>query len=561
MALDYNPFEKDQAPNSLVLRKNRVKVHEEPPPLPQELTDQNPEGVTPAERAGDAQKSPPDQKAGDSCHDSHPINDLESLTEVLKSEPPPKSTTQNVEPPPPSASPAQKSGDAERSPPAERAGDMNNQIDPFPAWKLAKDELYTEFPHRFVMCLEQEELSLREFRFLIFLARETFGWHRSWVTLKNKIILERTRIPERHLRDTLKNLQRLGIVLIQERKSPNGQTLANNFAFNEQYFRKYLVPDRGILDSKQSQSPAEKAGDDLSAGPALSAGSGDDLSAGEDPCSFSGGRRIVIPNKNKDLSQENAVLKKEDLNKDLNKSLSLSETTHFFDEIYFSKIRAPKLEREEREAFNSIIKRNSDLTIQEIKECFSVVESEHDANGNVIKSKFVWMAKGLDRILIEARDNLAWRHQPGSALLPSTEEPTNTSIPQVVSLTQDQEEARAELLQEVKLSRSSLVAAEKAYLENSADNELKHKMSQARERFERLLVTNEILLAPEIKRYTDTEPKRFRDLITAIEKYAFTGRVNLASEQAAVFRIIQEQQTDWYPKIMRELREKVSSSH
>ena len=34
MALTYNPFEKDQAPESLVLRKNRVKVHQEPPPLP-----------------------------------------------------------------------------------------------------------------------------------------------------------------------------------------------------------------------------------------------------------------------------------------------------------------------------------------------------------------------------------------------------------------------------------------------------------------------------------------------------------------------------------------------
>ena len=122
-------------------------------------------------------------------------------------------------------------------------------------------------------------------------------------------------------------------------------------------------------------------------------------------------------------------------------------------------------------AFKSIVQRNSDLSLEELTECFSVVESEHDLKGNSIKSKFVWMAKGLDRILIEARDNLAWRAKPTATQSSVKNEETSTTpnAPDI-TLTPEQEQTRNELLAEVKVRRSALIAAEKAYLENSDDD-------------------------------------------------------------------------------------------
>lgn len=250
------------------------------------------------------------------------------------------------------------------------------------------------------------------------------------------------------------------------------------------------------------------------------------------------------------------VLKKDSLNKDLKKSLSLSESEKYFNEIYFSKIRAPKMEREEKSAFREILGRNQDLTLEELKECFQILETERDKNGEPIKAKFAWLSKGLDRILLQARDNLIWAEQIPDTN-PLLEESLKTqdipTAPEII-LSPDDQKIRTALLPALKSLRSELIASEYAYLENSEDDNLKYQMTRCREAFEEFLVKNENFLSSEVKRYTDTEQLRFRDVLAAISRYAFTGRVNLASTQAVVFKIIQEQQMNWYTEIKNTIR-------
>jgi hypothetical protein len=416
---------------------------------------------------------------------------------------------------------------------------------------------YTREPHFISAYLESADLSSRLSRVLRLVIRETIGWGREWACIPQQDIISRTKIAKGHISAVVRELEEKTLLLI--RRQAGGRSF---YSLSLQFFTSYMSQEEyrywiskessltSNLEVTTTSGVTPESDARVTSKPEVST----HLQTRGNPSSV---KSINF----KELDPDFRVVKKE-LKKELNKSLSLSEIKTYFNGKYFSLIRAPKLEREEREAFNSIIKRNSDLSFEELQECFSVVESEHDSKGSPIKSKFVWMAKGLDRILIEARDNLAWRTQP-EANSPSEPWQQDSDKPhfQEQSLTQEQEQTRVELLPEVKLSRSALIAAEKAYLENSDDDELKHKMSQCREQFERFLVSNEILLAPEIKRYTETEPKRFRDLIAAIEKFAFTGRVNLASEQAAIFRIIQEQQVDWYLKIKKTGQETVADRY
>jgi hypothetical protein len=83
-------------------------------------------------------------------------------------------------------------------------------------------------------------------------------------------------------------------------------------------------------------------------------------------------------------------------------SLSLSKTF----EDYFSKIRAPKAEKNERDCLALIQKRNPDVTSTEFLECFNLVSKTKDAKGRPVAMKFLWMSNGFDTILAEAREKI-----------------------------------------------------------------------------------------------------------------------------------------------------------
>ena len=169
-------------------------------------------------------------------------------------------------------SPAEKSGDAEKAAQhftSDRGGSTSSLHTH--GWKLTEGiSRFTRVPHCFTNCLEKEDFSHREYRLLMLLLRETLGWGRACVVLRSKELLDRTKIPERHLRDTIKALQGRGVIFVEDRKTTGGQSLPSAFALNPKYFEIY-------------ETPAISTGDAQTAGDAESAGSPPDQSAGETP--------------------------------------------------------------------------------------------------------------------------------------------------------------------------------------------------------------------------------------------------------------------------------------
>ena len=78
-------------------------------------------------------------------------------------------------------------------------------------------------------------------------------------------------------------------------------------------------------------------------------------------------------------------------------------------EHYFTSIRSPVIEKEERFTFEKIKYKNQDLSDAELVECFKIVSDTRDAKGKPIFKKMAWLAGGFDLILNDARVNLQRR--------------------------------------------------------------------------------------------------------------------------------------------------------
>ena len=94
----------------------------------------------------------------------------------------------------------------------------------------------------------------------------------------------------------------------------------------------------------------------------------------------------------------------------INPSLKSPPLTEIF-ENYFSKIRAPKGEKKERDCLAQIQYRNPDVTTEEFLECYNLVSESKDSKGNPIAMKFLWMSNGFDTILPAAQKRILARNR------------------------------------------------------------------------------------------------------------------------------------------------------
>ncbi|MEO5969414.1 MAG: replication protein [Bdellovibrionia bacterium] len=399
---------------------------------------------------------------------------------------------------------------------------------PSPAQLMTEKGGYMLITNRIVETLYKENLGERKLRVLLFLIRRTIGWREQSVFLSANDL-------KSELGYDNSTIWKILTPLIQDEyilSTSTGGGRTNCYSLNPKKFGKILVAETVVktptVDKKDTVY-------DLTVSNLDTVVKTPTITVVNSPTVNSGQNTHSTPYNNTGLNTELKT-----------PSLSLSEIEKYFDEIYFSKIRAPKMEREERNSFRDIIQRNKDLTLEELKECFSLVEADHDSKGNPIKSKFLWMAKGLDQILMEAKDNLSWKSKPPieETLSPiESQSPTEKRNP---DFTPEEKQAREALLPELLTKRSNLIASEKAFLETSDDTDLTYRMTNCRNDFEEFLVTNEALLAREVIKYTTTEPFRIKEWIAAIEKYTFTGSENTANKQASIFKIILEQLGNWH---------------
>lgn len=322
------------------------QTHESSAPVATTTFEDHPKH-SPAEKAGDAEVAGVTNKLIDESSPAESAGDDSSAAPAAKAGDYLGGSTL-------SDTPAEKSGDAEKAPQTytmDRSG--NTSALHSLGWKLAEGtSRFTRVPHSFTDCLEKEDFSHREYRLLMLLLRETLGWGRACVVLRSKELLDRTKIPERHLRDTIKALERRGVLFVEERKTDGGQSLPSAFALNPKYFEKY-------------ESPAVSAGDAQTARAAESAGSSLAQSAGEIPRQKSEGCRIGIDSDSNHLHQEIGVLKKV-LKKDLKKSLSHDQPAAWTE--FTSQLTEKARERAEK-VFQSLRNQFPSDLVKELAEC------------------------------------------------------------------------------------------------------------------------------------------------------------------------------------------------
>lgn len=256
-------------------------------------------------------------------------------------------------------------------------------------------EGYARIPHQALELLYKGGFSQNEYRLIIFLMRMTYGWHRQWLLASVNEILEAMNWKSDKFWNALTSLRDQGYILVLQKaetlnldayvlvRNPGNKTskLRNAYALNPKLFG-LTVKTKATLENKV----------------ALVSGSEVALKT-EVGTSFENRSRLDDPTNRNDyvISNLNILFKET-----LKNPLSLEE----FFESYFSEIRAPTAEKQEREAFLEIRERNPDLTDAEFIECFELISKDRDSKGNPISFKFVWMAKGLDKLLKRARGSI-----------------------------------------------------------------------------------------------------------------------------------------------------------
>lgn len=256
-------------------------------------------------------------------------------------------------------------------------------------------EGYARIPHQALELLYNGGFSQNEYRLIIFLMRMTYGWHRQWLLASVNEILEAMNWKSDKFWNALTSLRDQGYILVLQKaetlnldayilvRNPGNKTskLRNAYALNSKLFG---------LTVKTKATSENKVASVLGSEVALKTEVG---------TSFENRSRLddSTTRNNYEISNLNILFKET-----LKKPLSLEEIF----ESYFSEIRAPIAAKQEREAFLEIRERNPDLTDAEFLECFELISKDRDSKGNPISFKFVWMAKGLDKLLKRARGSI-----------------------------------------------------------------------------------------------------------------------------------------------------------
>ena len=226
---------------------------------------------------------------------------------------------------------------------------------------------YSRISHRILETLYMADLNPRQYRVLLFIIRKSLGWSQEEVELSTKDLAEGIGIDSAAIWRAIPGLIEEGYLLKKE-----GTNQKNIYSLNSKKFGR-LLPVKSTLTA-DSTVPVDSTVEGTA-----------DLTVGG-YCQL----------------DSTSPYRKKEVKERLNKSLSLVD----FFENYFSEIRAPLAEKEEREAFFKIRERNKDVTDIEFLECFDLVSNDRDAKGNPITFRFAWMAKGFDKILKRARTNL-----------------------------------------------------------------------------------------------------------------------------------------------------------
>lgn len=217
---------------------------------------------------------------------------------------------------------------------------------------------YTRLPHEIYEALTHEDLSLRQFKIMLVILRETIGWSYRYVQMNYQQLAAKTGVAQSHLGEELKKLRKKQILVIIQDPARG----CNSYALNETFFLKYRSTD----------SVSTKEGGIISTDSVLT----DKHQFGASTELGNSAKLQMNSTENQEL---NIVLKK-----DLNKSLSLcSETlTNLIS----------KLMKKERERALTLLKELNTETQPDLELVFNdVFQNRKDTSGKEIKSEIGYL--------------------------------------------------------------------------------------------------------------------------------------------------------------------------